>query len=82
MRVPLGRPGVASGRVRLPDWVAAPELAVLWERVRARLESTGLPPRGRVTVPVESRAERHAVGALHRLAEQVEARMREIKCSR
>jgi uncharacterized protein (TIGR02679 family) len=50
--------------VRLPDWVAAPELAVLWERVRARLESTGLPPQGRVTVPVESRAERHAVGAL------------------
>jgi uncharacterized protein (TIGR02679 family) len=50
--------------VSLPDWIAAPELAVLWQRVRARLESTGPPPRGRVTVPVSSRAERHAVAAL------------------
>jgi uncharacterized protein (TIGR02679 family) len=48
----------------LPDWVASPALAPLWERVRARLESTGLEPRGRVTVSVSSRDERHAVGAL------------------
>ncbi len=48
----------------LPDWIVAPELAVLWQRIRSRLETTGLVPRGRVTVPVSSRAERHAVGAL------------------
>jgi uncharacterized protein (TIGR02679 family) len=48
----------------LPDWLAAPELAVAWERIRTRLESTGLPPRGRVTVPVGSRQSRHALAAL------------------
>ncbi len=48
----------------VPEWVAAPELAAVWGRVRARLESGGLPPRGRVTVSVTSRSERHALGAL------------------
>jgi uncharacterized protein (TIGR02679 family) len=48
----------------LPDWVAAPELAEVWDRVRARVETTGLPPQGRVTVTIASRESRHALGAL------------------
>jgi uncharacterized protein (TIGR02679 family) len=48
----------------LPDWVADPALANLWWRLRDRLERTGLSPSGRVRVPLETRRERHAVGAL------------------
>jgi uncharacterized protein (TIGR02679 family) len=48
----------------LPDWVATPELTEIWDRVRARVETTGLPPQGRVTVTVASRGSRHALGAL------------------
>jgi uncharacterized protein (TIGR02679 family) len=48
----------------LPDWIGAPELTVVWARLRARLESTGLSPLGRVTLSVSSREERHALGAL------------------
>ena len=48
----------------LPDWVAAPELSEVWDRVRARVETTGLPPQGRVTLTVSSRESRHALGAL------------------
>ena len=48
----------------LPDWVATPELTEIWERVRARVETTGLPPQGRVTLTVASRGSRHVLGAL------------------
>jgi uncharacterized protein (TIGR02679 family) len=48
----------------LPDWVAAPELTDVWGRIRARVESVGLPPQGQVTVTVDSRGSRHALGAL------------------
>ncbi|MGH3503156.1 MAG: TIGR02679 family protein [Nocardioidaceae bacterium] len=48
----------------LPGWVADPVLLPAWGRVRARFEKGGLDPRGRVVVSTETRAERHAVGAL------------------
>lgn len=48
----------------LPDWVASPELTEVWDRVRTRVETTGLPPQGRITVVVSSRGSRHALGAL------------------
>lgn len=48
----------------LPSWLVDPALGVVWERVRRRLESTGLEARGAVTVEVSERAARHAVAAL------------------
>jgi uncharacterized protein (TIGR02679 family) len=48
----------------LPDWVATPALTDVWERIRARVETTGLPPQGKVTLTLPSRDARHAVGAL------------------
>lgn len=48
----------------LPDWLATPALKPTWARLRARLESTGRTARGKVTLTLSSREERHAVGAL------------------
>lgn len=48
----------------LPDWVADPVLAPLWELVRNRMEANGLDARGRVSVELPGREDRHAVGAL------------------
>jgi uncharacterized protein (TIGR02679 family) len=48
----------------LPDWIASPALTDVWERIRTRVETTGLPPRGTVTLALPSRDARHAVGAL------------------
>ncbi|MGV1004978.1 MAG: TIGR02679 family protein [Candidatus Nanopelagicales bacterium] len=48
----------------LPEWLADSELRPAWERIRTRFEQAGLHASGLVTVPVTSRAERHALGAL------------------
>jgi uncharacterized protein (TIGR02679 family) len=55
--VPLGLNGLA-------EWVADPLLRPAWERVRARFEKSGLIPAGVVVVPLPTRADRHAMGAL------------------
>jgi uncharacterized protein (TIGR02679 family) len=49
---------------RLPPWIADPRLRPAWERIRARFEKAGLQARGIVVVPVPTREERHALGAL------------------
>lgn len=48
----------------LPGWIADPRLATLWSRVLVRFEKAGLESRGSVQVPLETRAERQAVGDL------------------
>ncbi len=48
----------------LPHWIADPVLRPTWERVRARFEKAGLVAQGAVVVPLATREERHAVGAL------------------
>ncbi|HET8615168.1 MAG TPA: TIGR02679 family protein [Actinomycetales bacterium] len=48
----------------LPRWIADPHLATVWSRVLDRFEKAGLEPQGTVQVPLETRAERQAVGDL------------------
>lgn len=48
----------------LPAWVDDPVLVGLWGQLRNRLESTGGTPRGRLSVVVTSRDQRHALSAL------------------
>lgn len=48
----------------LPEWVDNPALAGAWSQIRARFEAAGLEPRGRVTLRLDDRGQRHALGAL------------------
>lgn len=48
----------------LAHWIADPVLRPTWERIRARFERAGLEAQGAVVVPLATREERHAVGAL------------------
>ena len=48
----------------LPGWVADDDLATAWSRIRVRFEQAGRRAQGTVSVPVDSRQERHALGAL------------------
>ena len=48
----------------LPEWASDPALAVVWARVRTRFEAGGLVAQGRTVVPLHTRDERHALGAL------------------
>jgi uncharacterized protein (TIGR02679 family) len=48
----------------VPSWLCDPALAGVWARVRDRLEAGGLAARGRTSVDVVSRGERHALAAL------------------
>ncbi|MEP7160177.1 MAG: TIGR02679 family protein [Dermatophilaceae bacterium] len=48
----------------LPAWITDPELAPAWERIRLRFENAGLVAQGAVIVPLASRDERQAIGAL------------------
>ena len=49
---------------QIPDWMADPALLPTWQRIRTQFEKTGLTVSGTVAVPLATRAERHAVGAL------------------
>ena len=49
---------------KLPEWACDPALAVVWARVRTRFEAGGLVAQGRTVVPLQTRDERHALGAL------------------
>ena len=49
---------------QLPHWVCDPSLHPAWDRIRTRFEKAGLEARGIVVVPMSSREERHALGAL------------------
>ncbi|MGN6334016.1 MAG: TIGR02679 family protein [Motilibacteraceae bacterium] len=48
----------------LPDWLADPSLAPLWDAARSRLERNGVRPEGVVLVSVIERPERHALAGL------------------
>jgi uncharacterized protein (TIGR02679 family) len=48
----------------LPEWIADPDLDEVWSRLREKLEADGLEVRGRITLQLHSRPERHAVGRL------------------
>lgn len=48
----------------LPPWIADPVLRPTWERIRTRFERAGLEAHGAVVVPLTTRDERHAAGAL------------------
>lgn len=48
----------------LPPWIREPALEGVWLRLRDRLERNGLEVRGRVTLELDGRSQRHAVGAL------------------
>jgi uncharacterized protein (TIGR02679 family) len=48
----------------VPDWLADPALARLWDAARGRLERSHLVPTGRIVLSELQRAERHAIGDL------------------
>lgn len=48
----------------LPGWIADPALHPAWKRILDQFERAGLEARGAVEVPLTTREERHAVGAL------------------
>ena len=51
-------------RSDLPQWIREPALEGVWLRLRDRLERNGLEARGRVTLELDGRSQRHAVGDL------------------